>query len=347
MAGDFDIVSVHTREIRGAGGIPVAEVEIVLENGAHGRACAPLHSASKEESHPENRNHVFSFEKFNSPKACELLREALLFEDSSDQRKTDRALTEMAGCCQTEIPFSGLITAASMSVAKAAAAGHRLPLYRYLGGIAPGKLPVPLVTMLHFSNKSEPNQSGEKRIHENGEVMVTPLNCSDYSEGFRRCCEVRQTLKKLLTMCSHNSAVSPSEPFHIETKDQEEASGYVTDAIRLSRNRPEIDIAVITSTTDQELFSPEQLPVAPFTIGHYLTVTAAHDALESAKSKGLRTALVTGPQQTEEIFAADFAAAFRCDYLKIENPDKLDQITKYNEILRLEDWMKHHYLQFS
>ena len=347
MAGEFDIVSVYTREIRGADGISAAEVEVVLENGAHGRACAPLGSDRKEERGQEKRVGESPCKKLSSPKASEILREALLFEDSSDQRRIDHSLTEIACRCNTELLPSGLIPAASMSVTKAAAAGHKLPLYRYLGGIAPGRLPSPLVTMLHFNNKSEPEQAVETGKRESGEIMVIPLEWSDYSEGFHRCCKVRQTLKKLLTVCGQKMDGSDRGIFHIETQNREEASGYVTDAIRLSGNRPGKDMAVITSVTDCKLFGPERLQITPFIMEKYLTVTAAYDALEAEKSRGYTIAVSTGPRDTEEVFAADFAAAFRCDYLKTDAPDRLGQIAKCNEILRLEEWMKHFYPGFS
>ena len=130
MAEGLEIIEVTGRRMLDSEGLPAVEAEVELENGARGRAMVALCEDSED-----------------TDRVMEVLSECVLFEDASDQRGIDKLLEEGASSCGIR-KCGGFLTAVSMAVSRAAAAGLGMPLYRYLGGTAPGRLPVPMMTMI-------------------------------------------------------------------------------------------------------------------------------------------------------------------------------------------------------
>ena len=79
----------------------------------------------------------------------------------------------------------------SIAVAKAAANGLGIPLYRYLGGVGANRLPLPMMNILnggvHASNTVDLQ-----------EFMVAPIGADSMKEAMRMSVEVYHTLKKVL-----------------------------------------------------------------------------------------------------------------------------------------------------
>ena len=134
MAEGLEIIEVTGRRMLDSEGLPAVEAEVELENGARGRAMVALCEDSED-----------------TDRVMEVLSECVLFEDASDQRGIDKLLEEGASSCGIR-KCGGFLTAVSMAVSRAAAAGRGMPLYRYLGGTAPGRLPVPMMTMISGGN---------------------------------------------------------------------------------------------------------------------------------------------------------------------------------------------------
>ena len=70
--------------------------------------------------------------------------------------------------------------------------------------------------------------------------------------------------------------------------------------------------------------------------GHVVHV-AARDNLN--EKNGLKLAVSQGYGETEDPYAADFAAAVNADWIRAGAPCRSERTSKYNELLRIEEWM--------
>ena len=78
------------------------------------------------------------------------------------------------------------ILGVSLAAAKAAAAAHGLPLYRYLGGANARVLPVPMANIINGGKHADNKIDFQ-------EFMVMPVGAKSFAEGIRMVAEVFHT----------------------------------------------------------------------------------------------------------------------------------------------------------
>ena len=67
------------------------------------------------------------------------------------------------------------------------------------------------------------------------------------------------------------------------------------------------------------------------------TVSEALDAIELAQKNGYRTIVSHRSGETEDTFIADFAVAVNSGQIKTGAPCRMERVTKYNELIRIEE----------
>ncbi|MCI7796684.1 MAG: enolase [Lachnospiraceae bacterium] len=153
MDMNYEITSVHAREILDSRGNPTVETEVELECGAVGRASVPSGASTGKNEAAELRDGGGRYLGKGVKKAVEHvnteLSEAVLFENAMDQRRIDRLLCEADGSKNKDRLGANAILSVSLAVARAAANALHMPLYRYLGGVAGCELPVPMMNILN------------------------------------------------------------------------------------------------------------------------------------------------------------------------------------------------------
>lgn len=231
MLNGLDIIEVTGRTIRDTWGYSGVEAEVVLENGAHGRAAVSLGNTGCAEKQAEMIN--------------ERLSESILFEDASDQRGIDRRLKQ-----ESEQNWSQGVLAISMAVARAAGAGIRLPLYRYLGGTSAPVMPVPMMSMISGG-------SGDNGLDFH-EIMIVPQGAGSYAEGLRMGVEIYQTLKRLLSMSGFSTSTGEGGGFEPDMKNTEEALHYLMDSFQLTGYKPGTDVLVAINAGADQLYVKEE-----------------------------------------------------------------------------------------
>src|SRR5215216_2079325 len=131
------IMDIRAREIIDSRGNPTVEADVTLSSGAFGRAAVPSGASTGEHEALELRDGdadrylgrgvqqaVQSVEESIAP--------ALLGMEAADQIGIDRTMLELDGTANKGKLGANSILAVSLAVARAAAAEHGLPLYRYL-----------------------------------------------------------------------------------------------------------------------------------------------------------------------------------------------------------------------
>ena len=125
MSEGFDICEVRGREILDSRGNPTVEAEVVLENGAVGRASVPSGASTGTHEAVELRDGKERYKGQGVRRAVQnvsdLLGEKILYESALDQRNIDRLLLEADGTENKSRAGANAVLAVSMAAARAAA----------------------------------------------------------------------------------------------------------------------------------------------------------------------------------------------------------------------------------
>jgi enolase len=132
-------------------------------------------------------------------------------------------------------------------VAKAAAAAHGAPLYRYVGGTSARILPVPMMNILNGGAHADNPIDFQ-------EFMIMPLGAPSFSEALRMGVEVFQTLKKALHDAGHNTNVGDEGGFAPNIASAPEALDLVISAIGKAGYKTGTDIAIALDPAATEFF---------------------------------------------------------------------------------------------
>src|SRR5262245_41981799 len=190
------IVDIIGREILDSRGNPTVEVDVVLEDGARGRAGVPsgastgIHEAVELRDGDSARYQGKGVQKAVTHVNVELAKVAV-GRDPADQIGLDHALIEADGTPNKGKLGANAILGVSLAAAKAAATARGLPLYRYIGGANARVLPVPMANIINGGKHADNKIDFQ-------EFMVMPLGAKSFAEGIRMVAEVFHTLRGVL-----------------------------------------------------------------------------------------------------------------------------------------------------
>lgn len=251
MNNEFEIVSVKGREILDSRGNPTIEAEVTLENGAVGRAAVPSGASTGKFEAVELRDRDTRYHGLGVSTAAgnivNVIGETVLFENALEQRKIDRLMRDADGTENKEKLGANAILGVSMAVARAAAEGLHIPLYRYLGGIGASTLPVPMMNILNGGRHADNTVDLQ-------EFMIMPVGASGFSEGLRMCSEIYHTLKKVLNEGGYSTAVGDEGGFAPNLKNAEEVLETSVKAVEKSGYHPGYDIKIAIDAASSELY---------------------------------------------------------------------------------------------
>jgi enolase len=252
----MEITKVLGREILDSRGNPTVEADVRLKDGSFGRAAVPSGASTGEHEAVElrdgdqgrylgkgTRNAVSNIYSYIAP--------ALVGIDASGQAQIDRMMISADGTSNKSMLGANAMLAVSMAVARAAAASHGTPLYRYLGGAAACLLPVPMMNILnggaHADNSVDPQ-----------EFMIAPYGAERFSEALRWGAEVFHTLKGVLKKRGYSTSVGDEGGFAPNLKSNEEALEVVLEAITLAGYVPGEQIGIALDPAASEFYDQDK-----------------------------------------------------------------------------------------
>jgi enolase 1/2/3 len=245
------IADIIGREILDSRGNPTVEVDVVLEDGAQGRAAVPSGASTGAHEAIEKRDGGERFQGKGVLQAVEAVNgeifDALQGMEATEQRRIDSTLLQLDGTENKGRLGANAILGVSLAVAKAACQSLELPLYRYLGGVNARVMPVPMMNIINGGAHADNPIDFQ-------EFMISPLGAPTLAEAVRWGAEVFHTLKKLLKEGGHSTNVGDEGGFAPNLKSADEALAFVVRAIETAGYKPGEDIAIALDPASTEFF---------------------------------------------------------------------------------------------
>jgi enolase len=246
------IVDIIGREILDSRGNPTVEVDVVLEDGAMGRAAVPSGASTGAHEAVELRDgDKARYLGKGVRKAVEAVNGeifgALSGMDAEDQRRIDDALIKLDGTPNKGRLGANAILGVSLAVAKAAAAARELPLYRYLGGVRAHVLPVPMMNIVNGGAHADNPIDIQ-------EFMIMPVGTASCADAIRMGSEVFHTLRKALKDAGHATNVGDEGGFAPNLKSADEALSFIMKAVEGAGYKPGEDVVLALDCAATEFY---------------------------------------------------------------------------------------------
>ena len=248
------ITQVTGREILDSRGNPTVEAEVTLADGAVGRGCAPSGASTGEFEALElrdgdrdrylGRGVTGAVEHINT-----VIARAVAGMDAADLYAVDAAMLAADGTQDKSHLGANAILAVSIAACRAAAASLGLPLYRFLGGAAARRLPVPMMNILnggaHAANTVDTQ-----------EFMILPVGAPSFREALRMCAEVFHALQAILKSRGLAASVGDEGGFAPDLAGDEEAIETILAAVERAGYKPGADFMLALDAASSEWKDP-------------------------------------------------------------------------------------------
>jgi enolase len=247
-----EIVELRAREILDSRGNPTVEVDVLLASGARGSAAVPSGASTGEhEAHELRDGDKQRYLGRGVQKAVENvagpIAEELVGLEALDQAAVDAALLALDGTATKSKLGANALLGVSLACARAGAEECGLPLYRYLGGVAATRLPVPMFNILNGGKHADSNVDFQ-------EFMAMPIGAPRFSEAVRWGAEIYHALKSLLHQKGYVTAVGDEGGFAPSLKANEEAVELILAAIEKAGLKAGKDVAIALDPAASELW---------------------------------------------------------------------------------------------
>ncbi len=246
------IVSVHAREILDSRGNPTIEVDITTASGYFGRAAVPSGASTGENEALELRDGDKSrYLGKGVLKAVynvnNIIAEEIIGMDVTDQAGIDKKMLDLDGTKTKSNLGANAVLGVSLAVAKAAAAYHGLPLFRYIGGANAVTLPVPMMNIINGGSHSDAPIAFQ-------EFMIRPVGAPTFAEGLRMGAEIFHSLKKVLKKRGLSTAVGDEGGFAPSLNGTEDALETIIKAIDAAGYKAGTDVMIALDCAASEFY---------------------------------------------------------------------------------------------
>jgi enolase len=245
------IETIRAREILDSRGNPTLEVDVILEDGAFGRAAVPSGASTGTHEALELRDNEARYLGKGVRQAIENIQEyivpALEDVDALNQREVDQQLIALDGTENKSRLGANAILGVSLAVAHAAADHLGVPLYRYLGGVDAHVLPVPLMNIVNGGKHAEGAADFQ-------EFMIVPAGAPSFAEALRMGAEIYHHLKKVLSEHGLSTTVGDEGGFAPAVPSAERVFELLSEAVERARYRLGEDVYFALDAAASELY---------------------------------------------------------------------------------------------
>lgn len=225
------IKKVSGLEIIDSRGFPTVMAKVTLDDGTAGVASVPsgastgIHEAYEKRDGDKSRYGGKGVTE--AVKSIDTISEALHGICAYKQDDIDDIMCKLDGTDNKSHLGANAILAVSLAAARAGATSLSMPLYRYIGGFAHTRMPVPMMNILNGGAHAGNNIDIQ-------EFMIMPTGIEKFSERLRAGVEIYMALKKELARHGHSTGVGDEGGFAPNLTDEREAIEFILDAIKLA-----------------------------------------------------------------------------------------------------------------
>ena len=246
------IVDIIAREILDSRGNPTIEVDVVLEDGAMGRAGVPSGASTGAHEAVELRDgdkkRYAGKGVLNAVEAVNRdIFDAISGLDAEEQIKIDEAMIALDGTPNKSKLGANAILGVSLAVAKAAAESAGLPLWRYVGGATARLLPLPMMNIVNGGVHADNPIDFQ-------EFMILPVGAPSLREAVRWGAEIFHVLKSALKKAGLNTNVGDEGGFAPNLPSAEAALDFCVKAIESAGFKAGADVMLGLDCAATEFF---------------------------------------------------------------------------------------------
>jgi len=246
------IEGIFARQILDSRGNPTVEVEVILDDGSHGRAAVPSGASTGAFEAVELRDGGEEYGGKGVGKAVEAvideIQPELLGYEAEDQRLIDQELIDLDRTPDKSRLGANAILGVSLAVARAAADSSGLPLFRYVGGPNAHVLPVPMMNILNGGAHADTNVDIQ-------EFMIAPVGAATFHEALRWGAETYHALKAVLKQHGLNTGVGDEGGFAPDLENNRAALDLIVEAIGKTGLTLGRDVALAIDAAASEFYA--------------------------------------------------------------------------------------------
>lgn len=248
------ITDVHAREVLDSRGNPTVEAVVTVNDCFEGRASVPSGASTGKFEAVELRDGEMRYMGLGVEKAVNnvntKIRDVLLGVEVCNQKLIDHILIDTDGTDNKGNLGANATLSVSMAVARAAADALGLPLYRYLGGVKPNRMPVPMMNILNGGRHATNTVDFQ-------EFMIMPVKAANFREALRICAEIYHNLKKLCHERGLSTGVGDEGGFAPDLPDASAVLDLIVEAIKAAGYKPGEDVKIALDVAASELYNEE------------------------------------------------------------------------------------------
>lgn len=253
-ATHYKITDVHAREVLDSRGNPTVEAVVTVNDSWEGRASVPSGASTGKFEAVELRDGEMRYMGLGVEKAVNnvntKIKDKLVGIDVCDQKLIDHILVDTDGTDNKGNLGANATLSVSMAAARAAADALGMPLYRYLGGVKPDRLPVPMMNILNGGRHATNTVDFQ-------EFMIMPVSAANFREALRICAEIYHNLRKICHRKGLSTGVGDEGGFAPDLPDAFAVLDLIVEAVRAAGYVPGQDIRIALDVAASELYNEQ------------------------------------------------------------------------------------------
>ena len=250
----MNIKNVIGREILDSRGNPTIEVEIHIDGNKSGKAIVPSGASTGTKEALELRdNDVARYRGKGVLKAVKninkIIKKEIIGLSIEDQKQIDNKLLEIDGTENKKNLGANAILGVSLATAHCRAIAKNIPLFEDLNKSKGIKynLPIPFMNILNGGSHANNNVDIQ-------EFMIVPVGAKSFSHAIQMGSEIFHSLKEILQVQGHITAVGDEGGFAPNLKSNIEAIELILEAIEKTNYKPFEDIFIALDVAASEIF---------------------------------------------------------------------------------------------
>jgi enolase len=253
------VKEITAREVLDSRGNPTVEVDLMMDNGAWGRAAVPSGASTGSFEAVELRDGDSKrylgkgVLKAVGNVQNEIVPRVRGIEDGR-QQDLDEGLLELDGTPNKARLGANAILAVSMAYAKASAMVAGVPLYRYIAGLAGREgnlLPTPMMNIVNGGQHADNGLDIQ-------EFMILPVGADCFSVALQMGAEVFHNLKKVLNEKKLSTGVGDEGGFAPQIDSTDQALTLIETGIKNAGYRLGTDIVLALDAAASEFYKNGQ-----------------------------------------------------------------------------------------